>query len=329
MKFLLVVSLVLTVFYASAKELPDTILPAYSVSAPVSYTNTNPNYGLFQLTFRQASRFVGEENPLGPVQIELSCNGVIQRFTVDKQPQELLVAEGKYLFRVIRNGEYNEIITDSIEIKARSLVAITFNFQRTVWRVEYLKPVIYTYAPSSQETTIAVHPNGAFTFTYPAVREGKWTGTAEPDGSFSTSEKNYPYLFWEGEGQKIKLQSYDRGFVVENKDIVAFLEEKLTAMGMNEREQTDFITFWGPKMAQSKCGFVRFLFNEEYNAIAEINVTPTPDNLFRVYLLWTPMETTNGFSPVTQEIPTMNRTGFCILEWGGSELPAITQISMK
>lgn len=312
-----------------AKEVPDTIPPPYSVSAPESDASLDANHAVFELYFKPSRFESNEDNEL--ITIELSCNGVIERFTRIENgmpAKELMVSPGKYRFQVIRNGNYDEIITDSIEISGQNRRAITFHFP-LAYREVYLKPVIYTYASEPKNTTIQVVPNGAFTFTYPSVQNNQWTGTAHPDGSFTTNGKNYPYLFWEGDGKNALSASYDNGFIVESGEAIAFLEEKLALMGMNDKEMTDFITFWGPKMAQSGRGFAHFLFNDEYDNVARMKVTPTPDNLFRVYLIWTPLETTVDLKVIPQKIPDIQRDGFYLIEWGGSVLPTITSISMR
>lgn len=325
---LLLVSLV-SFIQIWAKEVPDTIPPPYSVSAPELDVSLDANHAVFELYFKRSRFESNEDNEF--ISIEFSCNGVIERLTLmenETSAKELMVSPGKYRFQVIRNGNYDEIITDSIEISGQNRREITFHFPLG-YREVYLKPVIYTYASEPKNATIQVVPNGDFTFTYPTTQNGQWTGIAQPDGSFTTNGKNYPYLFWEGDGHNALSASYDSGFIVESGEAITFLEEKLALMGLNDKEKTDFITFWGPKMTQSGRGFVHFLFNDEYDKVARMQVTPTPDNLFRVYLIWTPLETTVDMKVIPQKIPTIQREGFYLIEWGGSELPAITSISMR
>jgi hypothetical protein len=117
--------------------------------------------------------------------------------------------------------------------------------------------------------------------------------------------------------------------VVERKDVTAFLEEKLTAMGLNAKEQADFITFWGPRMASSGRGFAQFIFNGDYDRIATLSIEPAPDEIFRVYLLWTPLDPTIELHPQAQQMATVDRSHFHVIEWGGSELQAQPILSNK
>ncbi|MES2555538.1 MAG: hypothetical protein V4604_05265 [Bacteroidota bacterium] len=254
--------------------------------------------------------------------IQLSCNGVIQRFGTDPDFRKtILVTPGDYVLQLVADNSSDEITTSSIHIDSGFRTVIAFQFQSGYSQEEYLKPVIYLYPEKAQETTIQLNPNGKFTFTYPVYKENGWAGIAHPDGQFTIEGKNYPYLFWEGiNTQSQSKVDYSTGFVVNSDEVTAFLEEKLTEMGLNDHELTDFITFWGPRMVQSGKGFVRFLFNEEYDNIATLAVSPQPTSIFRVYMLFTPLESTIELNPAPQEIKSVDRKGFTVIEWGGSEI---------
>ena len=99
-------------------------------------------------------------------------------------------------------------------------------------------------------------------------------------------------------------------------------------MGLNDDEKTDFITFWAPIMTQSEQGFVQFIFNKDYDQIADLSITPAPKAIFRVYMLWTPIEKMVELTPEPQTIESIDRTGFYVLEWGGSALPAIKKLNL-
>ncbi|MDH4472649.1 MAG: hypothetical protein QE487_08555 [Fluviicola sp.] len=290
----------------------------YQIVSSEADPTLDQQHAVFELDF-SANNFQSE-NPV--TQIELSCNGVIERFTLDSTfKKNLLVSPGVYTFQLSAGEFHIEIITQPISIRPGFKTKIAFQFQSSQMREVYLKPVIYLYPEKEQQTTVQLQPNGKFSFTYPLYTENGWTGTAHPDGQFTIDGKNYPYLFWEGINTKpVRAIDYSSGFVVNKDDVTAFLEEKLTAMGLNDQELTDFITFWGPRMAQSERGFVQFLFNEDYDEIATIKISPQPDALFRVYMLFTPLENTVELNPEPQEIKSVNRNGFTVIEWGGSEI---------
>lgn len=271
-----------------------------------------------------------ESTSLSHHSIELSCNGVISWFEASNEPFEITVSPGSYIFQLAASTNYQEITTDSIMIEPGYRTVISFHFRNMQTEPMTLKkPVIYAYSDQELAINLTIDPLGELTFTYPQANNGHWSGTIHTDGTFSTNGKNYPYLFWEGERKQSLRPDVTSGFVVNRDEVVPFLEKQLTQMGLNAREQTDFITFWGPIMAQSENGFAHFIFNDDYAYIASLEVSPKPDHVFRVYLLWTPLESGQHISPEPQTIPHIIREGFYIVEWGGSEVLQSNQTASK
>jgi hypothetical protein len=285
------------------------------------------NHARFELKFADLQLNSHEALPM----IELSCNGVIERFQLDSSLTHTIeVSPGKYKFMLIRTGEYNEIITDSIDILPTHLTKAEIRFsqkRQTIidpinggGEIISYKPVIYFYSPKDLAVNVELTPTGTFTYTYPAYENG-WKGTVDANGGITINNKHYPYLFWEGTNNGINaLVDYNQGFVVSTENVTAFLEEKLTEMGLNDQERTDFITFWAPRMVGSEKNHVQFIFNEAYDDIATLNITPKPDHTFRLYMLWTPLPESANINPTPQKLSTVKRDGFSVVEWGGSEL---------
>ncbi|MDH4472651.1 MAG: hypothetical protein QE487_08565 [Fluviicola sp.] len=280
------------------------------------------NHAQFELTFENYLLNIREALP----EIELSCNGVIQRFQLDSTLMHTLtVSPGKYQFKIKRNGNYGEVLSDSITILPAHLTKAEVQFPAMFMvvpdpPVTVCKPVIYFHSPKNLSVNIELTPKGKFTFTYPVYENG-WKGTVEAEGGITVNKQHYPYLFWEANSNEINsLVNYNEGFVVSKENVTAFLEEKLTEMGLNDQERTDFITFWGPRMVGSEKNHVQFLFNEEYDDIAALSITPKPDHTFRLYMLWTPMPESTIVKPTPQKLSTVKRDGFSVVEWGGSEL---------
>ncbi len=196
------------------------------------------------------------------------------------------------------------------------------------------KPVIYAYSDKSLQFDLTITPTGKFSFTYPQINENNtWVGMQiDTNGKLTDNKgKQFPYLFWESINEPFafnykKIQSKWAGSLVDQKDIVAFLENKLTELGLTSIEQTDFITFWAPRMTHYSSCFVQFLVDEEYDQVAAMKCTPAPQNCRRVYLLFTGMESTSSQAQmikqnaIVQHFTSFDRSGFTILEWGGSEL---------
>lgn len=176
------------------------------------------------------------------------------------------------------------------------------------------KPVIYLYPKTTTTISVQVSPKGGLTKSDPNYENG-WNVVATPDSELTdvTSGKIYPYLFWEGRGGIYETPK--KGFVVDQSNIHTFLIEKLTKLGLNKKEQTDFIEFWEPKMIGSPYYFVTFLGTDDMNKIAPLTITPKPDTVIRILMDFTPLKQpihVDGY-----EIKTPTRDGYTVVEWGG------------
>ena len=223
---------------------------------------------------------------------------------------------------------YGEIIIWKYEFKSQHIVVINFySMEESEIPVEVEKPVIYLYSEENMSFSLSVsHPN--LTFTYPKMN-ASWNLTATASGDLiSETNKTYPYLFWEGEQNNLAYECKENlvsGFFIATDSTIEFLENALSQLGLNDKESADFITYWGPRMIKQKYAFVQFLVDEDYeNRISEIDITPLPDSQRRVYMLFTPLDFENlPFDYQKQILPSFERTGFSLIEWGGSELNQI------
>ena len=178
------------------------------------------------------------------------------------------------------------------------------------------KPVIYLYPEKAMNVNVEVDFSiGGFTCTYPDYRDG-WNVFAYPDGRVidNADGLEYSYLYWEGEGRI----DYDmsKGFVVKGDDTASFLREKLSYMGLTPREYNEFIVYWLPLMHKNPYNFITFQTTAYTDNVA-LNVTPTPDSMLRVYMVYRPLEEYR-YVP-EQELQTFDRNGFSVIEWGGTK----------
>ena len=181
--------------------------------------------------------------------------------------------------------------------------------------VDVEKPAIYLHPKQGMEVTVQLDLDGELTCTYPEYRDG-WRVWAEPDGTLTDENgRQYDYLFWEG----VSEANYDmrEGFVVAGADTAAFLEEKLAALGLNDREAGDFITYWLPRMQGNPYNLVTFQ-QAAYTEKARLTITPEPDSLLRVFMVFQPLDEP---VPIREpELKGFERKGFTAVEWGGAEL---------
>lgn len=176
------------------------------------------------------------------------------------------------------------------------------------------KPVIYLYPEEETEVFVDVSvANGEIFVTYPEKHDG-WNVVAHPDGKIiDENGVTHSYLFWEAKSDF--SPDFSSGFVVAGKDSAGFLQEKLSLMGLNQNEINEFIVYWLPQMIDNPYNLVSFQ-GENYGSFVPLTVSPQPDSVLRVFMALKPLD-----KPVNiqeQVLVPFERTGFTVVEWGGS-----------
>ncbi len=308
---------ILAIFFFScnifAADNKSAIPPQYKITKSVLDKALKKTEAAFVLLFKADNIIVKQK-------IKLSYNSSSKTLQTDSLGNIYLkVKPGKYLFRFFYNQEFFEITTDSIDIKPGYRTWVEMSFKSSTHPVMAKKPVIYVYPEKTKQIDIKLEPKGELGFTYPAYNKG-WNFTADTDGTIYMNDKKYHYLFWEGSTSinKNKVNS-NEGFMVSKDDLVPFFENKLSKMELNSKEIEDYITYWVPIMAVNEYNYVHFIFNEEYNEYAALTVTPKPDVMFRVFMLFTKADIANKLKLTEQTLPSFTRNGFTLVEWGGAE----------
>lgn len=308
-------SIILFVNPIFSKETGKTV-PEFMITEVRANNTLKPNEAVFVFSCKTSDSGLLKQS------IKYSANGINKvaqpnsngKFTVK-------LRSGKYKFQFFLNSSHFEIYSDSIVAKSKTITEVDLLFKSSEIMMIEDKPVIYLYPQQKTKVDVKLDLKGELLFTYPAYNNG-WNVEANPDGSLKHNNKDYNYLFWEGKSiVKTYELNYSNGFVIEADNLLSFLEEKLTTMGLNTKEQQDFITYWYPRMSLNKNNFIHFLFNDDYSKYAKLNIEPKPDNLFRVFMVWSDAKDLVLVTDMQeQEIPAMQRKGFTVVEWGGAEI---------
>lgn len=177
------------------------------------------------------------------------------------------------------------------------------------------KPVIYLYTDRTTEVFVNIKLNGNLTCTYPKLNDG-WVVSAKPDGTLTDKNgRNYSYLFWEGD-TNVPME-FSKGFCVAGKDTEAFLVDKLSYMGLNDKEINDFVVFWLPRMQDNPYNVISFQ-TDNYLKAAQLEVSPQPDTMLRVFMAWKKSDSYVNIK--AQKLEKTQRKGFSLVEWGGTEV---------
>lgn len=179
------------------------------------------------------------------------------------------------------------------------------------------KPIIYLYPQAETEVTVKVGNPQNLTHTYPKY-ENEWQVLAKPNGDLKDIKtgRNLYALYWEG--INTVEPNMTEGFIVKGEDTIKFLEEKLEVLGLNEREAEEFIVYWLPKLESNKYNFIRFQTEEEINNNMPLEITPKPDTIIRIVMEFKGLE--EPIQIKEQKLNTLQRTGFTVVEWGGTEI---------
>jgi len=107
----------------------------------------------------------------------------------------------------------------------------------------------------------------------------------------------------------------DNGWVVAQENLKNWFDKNLTKLGLNEREEADFMEYWLDKLSDSGYYEIRLLDQAFLETNAKLAISPSPDTVIRVIFYFTPL---NEYKIVEAPvIQTPERKGFVVLEWGG------------
>ena len=183
-------------------------------------------------------------------------------------------------------------------------------------------PVIYIYSESETPVNVQLDLNGEFTFTYPRyIGNRGWDVTATPDGRLTDKNGNkYDFIFWQADMRF----NYDlsSGYCVPGDRTEEFLYEAAYELGLTEKEASSFVGYWIPYMRDNPYNVITFQ-TESFDEAARLNISPEPDVMLRVNMLWYPSD---EYVPINAQdlsvigLPLSERHGLTVIEWGGEML---------
>lgn len=182
------------------------------------------------------------------------------------------------------------------------------------------KPVLYLYPEKEIQVNVQLNLDDkhSIAHAYPHYNKNGWNVIAKPNGELldPSTDRKYYCLFWETKGPLIE-ENLQEGFLVKGDQTRDFLEEKLDELGLNQIEANEFLIYWLPRMEVNKYNAIHFAF-ESYEAVSELQITPKPETLIRLMMLYEPIESPIAINP--QKLPEApKRSGFVAVEWGGME----------
>ena len=176
------------------------------------------------------------------------------------------------------------------------------------------KPILYLYPKKTTKVIVTFeHPEFLDT-TYPKYKD-RWEVTAKKNGDLIDADgKSYYALYWDE--VKVHPVDFSTGFYVTKENAISFLEEKLTYIGLSDRERNEFIMYWLPILEKNGQSLVYFELTEERESYSKIHITPEPDSLLRLVIHIKKVD--HKVNIKEEKLTRFNRKGFTAVEWGGT-----------
>lgn len=179
------------------------------------------------------------------------------------------------------------------------------------------KPIMYIYPNEEMDLTVKLKNNNLLTHTYPKYNDA-WNIHVKTNGEIYDYNTNRSYyaLYWEAiDNTKINT---NEGFVVEGKNTIKFLEDKLEYLGLNKMEINEFIVYWIDKLENNKYNYIRFRNTNEVNNYMPLEFSKKPDTLIRIIMDYKPLK--EKINVKEQVLEKNTRSGFTVVEWGGRKI---------
>lgn len=315
MKSIVILTILLSTnfLFAGQKELSPTLV----LDSVVNDTQLKEDESIVHFTFKgiydNNQRYV----------LDYSIDGKVMQLQMDESFSIALpVNSGKHRYQFYVSGhsaEFEEITLNNLAAEGQKQHYYSIHLVIAGRMITVEKPVLYFYPTERTEISMHLNVNGELTFTYPKYENG-WNFQADSDGTLSMNGEHYRYLFWESTYKMQHVfEKNEAGFCVAKENVLTFLEDKLTEIGMSGEEKADFITYWAPRMLGNNYALIRFVQNEACNEFAELDISPAPDHINRFYIVWS--ASSFALKMTSQDLTPLNRDGFAVLEWGGQELP--------
>ncbi|KAH9960153.1 hypothetical protein BC827DRAFT_1209480 [Russula dissimulans] len=293
-----------------------------------------------------------------------------------------LIYLGTQLDNDLTLADYNVASGDSIVVTFRPIAPVRLLDEPDFQSRKVRKPVIYLYPPSSLlHVTVDLRLTSSWSFSavYPSPRTTvpfeqhhpaqslTWAITAEPDGTLveKTTGAKVSYLYWEADASSrlVTPDSSRATTPVEDTEafdpsrpsvnpgdsillpigrVAGYLDVALKALALHTEARTSFITYWLPDLLKYEYVALRFLPQASYERAAQMRVSPTPDVVTRVFMLFRGVapgdlglweqaaarataEDPDGATFWTQVVGVdaaraSDRGLFRVLEWGGMEV---------
>jgi hypothetical protein len=197
---------------------------------------------------------------------------------------------------------------DNAEIERPQRIQITIIDTSQVF---VMKPNIYLYPQTTRNLSVALEfPLGGSVLQSIPLYSGGWNVSVEPSGKI---DQKYDYLFYESKNPD--TFQYTSGWIVSRDTLTSFFSNNLLLAGFSQREKSDFIEYWIPRLVEYPYYIIYPQFADEIGKVIRLKISESPDNMLRLFYV---IQGTNDFGKMlpAASIPQFTRYGFVVAEWG-------------
>ena len=293
-------------------------------------------------------------DPLGNIYFKDSTNKTItfKVYTKPATPQTFYLVKPddntKIYVYTTTERDYTTNLRRDPSLQLRVMGMITKNVW--TWATPWCKPAIYLYPEKPTDINVKLDVDGKLTVSDPVYNENTgWNVKAYPDGRIQLSDvsnqssvKNkpttdnrlltteYPYLYYEADVTGVEIPN--SGFVYSRDDLPKSLKSLMGRIGFNEKETSDFMNYWLPKLSDKPYYFVTLMPEKVINekerltfchpelaegSPSDCKKSVTPDTLIRTRFVFEGLDYPLSVAPLAN-IPTHSRSGFTVTDWGGT-----------
>ena len=196
-----------------------------------------------------------------------------------------------------------------------SLVAINGSNRATVVNqvtnnIMVFKPNIYIYPLTSINLSVKIEfpQGGNITESIPTYNDG-WTVNIDSNGIINSK---FNYLFYES--LQPNIFQYKKGWCVSKSDLTAFFNKNMGLYNFSDREITDFIEYWIPRLQENEYYMVYPQTNDIIDNIIKLKFSIRPNNVNRLFYGIVGLD---KYTKIEEpSIIQFKRDGFFVMEWG-------------
>lgn len=216
--------------------------------------------------------------------------------------------DNQVIFQFVKKADNNEcieLIYDEKTMSGSSKASVCSGIA---------KPVLYLYPKKKINVTVSFEKPDLLETTYPKFN-GKWEVVADKDSTLTDSKgKEYYALYWDE--KKVHTVDFKEGFYVERNQAIDFLENKLSYIGLTDREMNEFIMYWLPILEKNGKSLVYFELTEERESYNKLYINPKPTSMLRLVIHIKKVD--KKIDIKKQNLTKFKREGFVAVEWGGT-----------